>query len=73
MMNEQLLIALSNDIAALPLESRWMLRGIQLGMKLSAEIDRYKREELIRCGLYSCSDPEASAACQGSGDHGADR
>lgn len=68
MMNEQFMLALGADIAALPLESRWMLRGIQLGMKLSTEIEQSKREELIRCGIFpgdASPDP-----CQNAGNHG---
>lgn len=68
-MNDQITAAIIAGLDSMPLETQWLLRGIQIGIAFAAESDRSKREELIRCGLYS----EAEAACQGSGDHGTDR
>lgn len=67
---QQQLLAFAADFNTLPLETRWLLRGIQLGMKLSAEVDQSKVEEAIRCGLYPRNNAEASAASQGAGNHG---
>ena len=67
---QQQLLAFAADFNTLPLETRWLLRGIQLGMKLSAEVDQSKVEEAIRCGLYPRNNAEASAASQGVGNHG---
>ena len=67
---QQQLLAFAADFNTLPLETRWLLRGIQLGMKLSAEVDQSKVEEAIRCGLYPRNNQEASFAGQGSGNHG---
>ena len=69
MSENQQLLQFAADFNTLPLETRWLLRGIQLGMKLSAEVDKSKMEEAIRCGLYpreKASDPSQSA-----GNHGA--
>lgn len=60
-MNEQQLLSFAVDFNTLPLETRWLLRGIQLGMKLSAEVDRSKLEEAVRCGIHEAANTGASA------------
>ena len=71
MPDEQQLLAFAADFNTLPLETRWLLRGIQLGMKLSAEVEHSKTEEAIRCGLYTHSEGKTSPAATSTGDHGA--
>ena len=69
-MDNQQLLSFAADFNTLPLETRWLLRGIQLGMKLSAEVDQSKVEEAIRCGLYPRSEKTPDSR-QSAGDHGA--
>lgn len=45
------ILSLVSDLNTLPLETRWLLRGIQIGMKLSEEVAVSKTEELARAGL----------------------
>lgn len=71
MPDEQQLLAFAADFNTLPLETRWLLRGIQLGMKLSTEVEHSKMEEAIRCGLYTHPEGETSNSPACAGNHGA--
>lgn len=62
-MNEQLTSAIIAGLESMPIEARFLLRGIQIGMAVAEESEATKREELIRCGLY-----EASCSGQGAGN-----
>lgn len=73
MMDEKQLLSFAADFNVLPLESRWLLRGIQLGMKLSAEVEHSVKEEAIRCGLYLHPEKETAHSPASAGDHGAYR
>lgn len=66
-MNNQLTAQIIAGLESMPLETQWLLRGIQIGIAFAAESDRSKREELIRCGIYGC---ETSDPAPDSGDHG---
>lgn len=63
-MNEQLTSAIIAGLESMPIEARFLLRGIQIGMAVAEESEAAKREELIRCGLY-----EASYSGQSAGNH----
>ena len=63
-MNEQLTAAIIAGLESMSIETRWLLRGIQLGIAFAGEVETSKREELIRCGLYEA---EASLPGQNSG------
>lgn len=67
MQNEQLTAAIIAGLESMPLETRWLLRGIQIGIAFAGEVDKSKREELIRCGLYQ----ETSAPAENAGADGA--
>lgn len=67
-MNDQLLAQIIAGLESMPLETQWLLRGIQIGVAFAAEIEQSKREELIRCGIFS-GDPSPDS-CQGPGNHG---
>lgn len=57
MLNEQLTSAIIAGLESMPIEARFLLRGIQIGIAVAEESETAKREELIRCGLYEVSDP----------------
>jgi len=67
MMNEQSILAFAADFNTLSPEAGWLLRGIQIGMMLTSEVDQHKREELIRCGLCTAAVADPG---QGAGHHG---
>ena len=50
-MDQQTLLSLVDDLNTLPLETRWLLRGIQLGLKLSGEVEASREADLARVGL----------------------
>ena len=50
-MDKQTLLSLVDDLNTLPLETRWLLRGIQLGLKLSGEVEASRAADLARVGL----------------------
>lgn len=50
-MDQQTLLSLVDDLNTLPLETRWLLRGIQLGLKLSGEVEASRAADLARVGL----------------------
>lgn len=50
-MDKQTLLSLVDDLNTLPLETRWLLRGIQLGLKLSGEVEASREADLARVGL----------------------
>lgn len=64
-MTEQLTAAIIAGLDSMPIETRFLLRGIQIGIAAAKEAEATKREELIRCGIY-----EASHPAPGPGDHG---
>lgn len=64
-MNEQLNAAIAAGLDSMPIETRFFLYGIQIGVALAGEADATKREEMIRCGLY-----EAPASVPNSGNNG---
>lgn len=64
-MNEQLTAAIIAGLDSMPIETRFLLRGIQIGIAAANESEATKREELIRCGLYEASHPGPNP-----GDHG---
>lgn len=65
-MPENSILSFAADFQTLSPEAGWLLRGIQIGMMLTSEVDQSKREELLRCGL--CTDTR-----QNTGDHGSNR
>ena len=50
-MDQRTLLSLVDDLNTLPLETRWLLRGIQLGLKLSGEVEASRAADLARVGL----------------------
>ena len=50
-MDQKTLLSLVDDLNTLPLETRWLLRGIQLGLKLSGEVEASREADLARVGL----------------------
>lgn len=64
-MNDQITAAIIAGLDSMPIETRFFLYGIQMGVALAGEADATKREELIRCGLYEASNPGPNP-----GDHG---
>ena len=50
-MDQKTLLSLVDDLNTLPLETRWLLRGIQLGLKLSGEVEASRAADLARVGL----------------------
>ena len=62
-MPNEALLSVVKEFESLPLETRWFLRGLQMGIEISAKLDDSLEEEMARVGLVANS---GSGACAGN-------
>ena len=50
-MPNEALFSVVKDFESLPLETRWFLRGLQIGLEISQKLDDSLEEEMQRVGI----------------------
>lgn len=50
-MPNEVLFSVVKDFESLPLETRWFLRGLQIGLEISQKLDDSLEEEMQRVGI----------------------